>query len=83
MANLNENETMREVKLVDLDDVIGLYAIWNAGCLVVDEIDNRDDLVKVSLNGEDPDWYPMAYEPEDGFLWGELFVPFDEVQAVR
>ena len=76
-------ETMREVKTIDLNKIVGLYPICNTGCLVIHEIDDRDEQVKVSLNGDDPDWYPMAFEPEDGFLWGDLFVPFEEVQAVR
>ena len=77
-------ETVREVTLTDANDIIGLYPLTNCGTLVIHNINDLDELVEVSLNGEDKDWYPLADDPEQGqgFLWGELFVPFSDVMSI-
>lgn len=74
---------------VDLNDVVGVYTICNTGSLVVHKIDNTDDKVLVSLNGQNPEWCNMqegrhsaSDEFENGFYWGEMFVPFSEVIKV-
>lgn len=75
-------ETVREVTLTDANDIIGLYPLTNCGTLVIHNINDLDELVEVSLNGENKDWYPMVSEPELGFLWGEMFVPFSGVMSI-
>ena len=73
----------------DLNDIIGVYTICNTGSLVVHKIDNTDDKVLVSLNGKNPEWCNLqegrcsdSDEFENGFYWGEMFIPFSEVMKV-
>lgn len=51
-----------------------------------DEIDDAEDKVLASVNGENPEWCEMAEQPqedgdemESGFLFGSFFVPFSGV----
>lgn len=70
--------------------VIGVYTISNTGSLVVHAIE--DERVQVSLNGGEPEWCDTysqiavddqgEYEMEDGFLWGEMKVPFSDVMRL-
>lgn len=70
--------------------VIGVFTISNTGSLVVHAIE--DERVQVSLNGGEPEWCDTysqiaadeqgEYEMEDGFLWGELRVPFSDVMRL-
>lgn len=70
--------------------VIGVYTISNNGSLVVHAIE--DERVQVSLNGGVPEWCERysqiavndqgEYDMEDGFLWGELRVPFSEIMRI-
>ena len=70
--------------------VIGVCTISNNASLVVHAIE--DELVQVSLNGGEPEWCERysqivvdnegEFEMEDGFLWGEMQVPFSEIMRI-
>lgn len=70
--------------------VIGVYTISNNGSLVVHAIE--DERVQVSLNGGVPEWCERysqivvddqgEFDMEDGFLWGEMKVPFSEIMRI-
>ena len=70
--------------------VIGVYTISNNGSLVVHAID--DERVQVSLNGGEPEWCERysqivvddqgEFDMEDGFLWGEMKVPFSGIMRI-
>lgn len=75
--------------IIDLKDIVGVYAICNTGALLVHKIDYADEKVLVSLNGENREWCDMiegyaegSDEMETGFKWGEMFVPFAEVMRM-
>lgn len=69
--------------------VIGVYGLSNVAAVCVHEIDDADDQVLASINGEGAAWYPMEdcenedgeYEP--GFLFGEMFIPFSMVMRLN
>lgn len=73
--------------------VIGVFAVCNTAGICVHEIDHAEDRVLASMNGTDPDWYPITEktqsemggdsdELESGFKFGSFFVPFSEVMRV-
>lgn len=73
--------------------VIGVFAVCNTAGICVHEIDHAEDRVLVSMNGIDPEWYPITEKPqsemggdsdelESGFEFGSFFVPFSEVMRV-
>lgn len=52
-------------------------------------IDDAEDKVLASVNGENPEWCEMAEQPqedgdemESGFLFGSFFVPFSGVMRM-
>ena len=67
---------------------IGVYGLSNTGGLAVYEFDTVDDRVLVGLNDQEPEWCDLSYEENDdgqmmdGFRYGELFVPIDDVMSV-
>ena len=72
---------------------IGVFPMFNTGGICVHEIDHAEDRVLASMNGIDPEWYPITEKPqlemsgdsdelESGFLFGSFFVPFSEVMRV-
>ena len=73
--------------------VIGVFAVCNTAGICVHEIDHAEDRVLASMNGIDPEWYPITEKPqsemggdsdemESGFEFGSFFVPFSEVMRV-
>lgn len=73
--------------------VIGVFAVCNTAGICVHEIDHAEDRVLASMNGGDPEWYPITEKPqsemggdsdelESGFEFGSFFVPFSEVMRV-
>lgn len=72
---------------------IGVFPMFNTGGICVHEIDHAEDKVLASMNGENPERYPITEKPqlemsgdsdelESGFLFGSFFVPFSEVMRV-
>lgn len=67
---------------------IGVYGLTNTCGLAVYEFDHVEDRVLVGVNDQEPEWYDMTFEENEvgtileGFKYGELFVPFDEVMRV-
>lgn len=57
---------------------IGVYGICNTAGIAIYEIDQFEDKVLAGLNDSEPEWYDMTPDSE-GFMFGETFVPFDEV----
>jgi len=58
-------------------------------CICVHAIDDAEDKVLASVNGENPEWCEMAEQPqedgdemESGFLFGSFFVPFSGVMRM-
>ena len=62
--------------------------------ICVHEIDHAEDRVLASMNGIDPEWYPITEKPqsemggeserkESGFMFGSFFVPFSEVMRME
>ena len=76
--------------------VIGVFAVCNTGGICVHAIDHTEEKVLASMNGRDPEWYPITEQPlseitgeekdaktmEPGFFFGSFFVPFSEVMRV-
>ena len=73
--------------------MIGVFAVCNTAGICVHAIDHAEDRVLASLNGKDPEWYPIMEKPqsetggdsdelESGFMFGSFFVPFSEVMRV-
>lgn len=76
--------------------IIGVFAVCNTGGICVHEIDHAEDQVLASMNGKNPEWYPIVEKPlseitgeekdeetlESGFMFGSFFVPFSEVMKV-
>lgn len=73
--------------------MIGVFPMFNTGGICVHEIDHAEDKVLASMNGENPEWYPITEKPqsemggdgdelESDFLFGSFFVPFSEVMRV-
>ena len=70
--------------------VLGIYPLTNTGSLVIHSMD--DEQVQVSLNGGKPESCERVsqikldddgeYDMVDGFLWGEMLVPFDDVMRL-
>lgn len=70
--------------------VLGIYPLTNTGSLVIHSMD--DEQVQVSLNGGQPESCERVsqikldddgeYDMVDGFLWGEMLVPFDDVMRL-
>ena len=65
--------------------VIGVFAVCNTAGICVHEIDHAEDRVLASMNGIDPEWYPITEKPqsemggdsdemESGFEFGSFFV---------
>lgn len=76
-------------KVIDANDIIGVYAICNTGSILVHKIDYAGERVLVSLNGGNREWCDLeegcadgSSEMETGFRWGEFFVPFAEVMRM-
>ena len=72
---------------------IGVFPMFNTGGICVHEIDHAEDRALASMNGENPERYPITEKPqsemgrdgdemESGFLFGSFFVPFSEVMRV-
>ena len=72
---------------------IGVFPMFNTGGICVHEIDHAEDKVLASMNGENPERYPITEKPqsemgrdgdemESGFLVCSFFVPFSEVMRV-
>ena len=66
--------------------IIGVYPMFNTGGICVHAIDDAEDKVLASVNGENPEWCEMAEQPqedgdemESGFLFGSFFVAFSGV----
>ena len=62
------------------------YPMFNTGGICVHAIDDAEDKVLASVNGENPEWCEMAEQPqedgdemESGFLFGSFFVAFSGV----
>ena len=77
---------MTKSKMIDLDSVIGMYSLTNTGSVLVHAIDYGEDRILASINGENPEWCPMAEQYVEhleeetlGFTLGEFFVPLCEV----
>lgn len=66
--------------------IIGTYCLCNTAAVLVHEL--YDDSVLASINGGNPAMYEITErqndegEWEDGFLFGEMFLPFSEVMKV-
>ena len=72
---------------------IGVFPMFNTGCICVHEINHAEDKVLASMNGENPERYPITEKPqaemggdgddmESGVLFGSFFVPFSEIMRV-
>ena len=68
--------------------IIGVYPMFNTGGICVHAIDDAEEKVLASVNGENPEWCAMAETPqpeedggemESGFWFGSFFVPFSGV----
>ena len=77
---------MPENRMIDLSEVIGVYAICNTGAILVHKIDYGEDKVLASINGINPEWCDFVEERLDstgemelGFRLGAFFIPFSEV----
>lgn len=77
---------MTENKVIDLDNVIGMYSLTNTGAVLVHAIDYGEDKILASINGENPEWCSMTEQYMEvlgeetlGFTIGELFIPLCEV----
>ena len=47
--------------------IIGVFPMFNTGGICVHAIDDAEDKVLASVNGENPEWCEMAEQPqEDG-----------------
>ena len=44
--------------------VIGVFAVCNTAGICVHEIDHAEDRVLASMNGIDPEWYPITEKPQ-------------------
>ena len=44
--------------------VIGVFAACNTAGICVHEIDHAEDRVLASMNGTDPEWYPITEKPQ-------------------
>ena len=76
--------------------IIGVFAFCNTGGICVHAIDHTGEKVLASMNGRDPEWYPIMEQPLSeitgegkgrGKLWSRDFlwlflVPFSEVMRV-
>ena len=70
--------------------IIGVFPMFNTGGICVHAIDDAEDKVLASVNGENPEWCEMAEQPqedgdemESGFLFGSFFVPFSGVMRME
>ena len=75
---------------------IGVFGMCNTGGICVHAINHTENRVLASMNGENPEWYPIteknlaglsgnesdADQWESGFLFGSFFVPFSEVMRM-
>ena len=72
---------------------IGVFPMFSTGGICVHEIDHAEDRVLASMNGENPEWYPITEklqsemggdsdELESGFQFGSFFVPFSGVMRM-
>ena len=71
------------------EKIIGVFPMFNTGGICVHAIDDAEDKVLASVNGENSEWCEMTEQPqedgeemESGFLFGSFFVPFSEVMRV-
>lgn len=69
--------------------VIGVYCLCNTGGLSVHKIDCLEEKVLVSCNDGPAEWLDIVAEFDqdeneyrNGFKWGEMFIPFDQVMRV-
>ena len=72
-----------------MSKIIGVFPMFNTGGICVHAIDDAEDKVLASVNGENPEWYEMAEHPQEdgdemepGFLFGSFFVPFSGVMRM-
>ena len=71
------------VKIIDLNDIVGIYPIANTGGIVIYNIDSENDRVLAGLNAESAEWWPMkTVDDTPGFMFDELFIPFSEVMRI-
>ena len=78
---------MSKQKMIDANEIIGIYPICNTGAVLLYEIDYAEDRVLASINTDIPEWCQLAEEycessgdVELGFRIGALFVQLFEVQ---
>lgn len=45
--------------------IIGVYPMFNTGGICVHAIDDAEDKVLASVNGENPEWCEMAEQPQE------------------
>ena len=77
----------KEVRIIDLKSIIGIWPLCNTGAVLIHQIDYGEDKVLASINGIEPEWCSMTEydfydtgEQEPGFFLGSLFCPFCEIQ---
>ena len=78
--------TLKQEAWIELIDAVAAYPMFNTGGICVHAIDDAEDKVLASVNGENPEWCEMAEQPqedgdemESGFLFGSFFVAFSGV----
>ena len=78
---------MSKQKMIDANEIIGIYPICNTGAVLLYKIDYAEDRVLASINTDMPEWCQLAEEyiessgdVELGFRIDALFVPLFEVQ---
>ncbi len=66
--------------------IIGVFTVSNTLSICIHDIDQEDEQVLATANGENPKWYPIMEQLnedtdkwEQGFMFGSFFVPFSEV----
>ena len=76
------------------EKIIGVFPMFNTGGICVHAIDDAEDKVLASVNGENPEWCVITEKPqsemggesdalESGFMFGSFFVPFSEVMRME
>ena len=78
---------MSKQKIIDANEIIGIYPICNTGAVLLYKIDYAEDSVLAGFNTDTPGWCRLTEEycessgeVELGFRIGAMFVPLFEVQ---
>ena len=66
-----------------MSKIIGVFPMFNTGGICVHAIDDAEDKVLASVNGENPEWCEMAEQPQEDTQENNMLESTVPIRIVR